>query len=36
MTNYEVKFLSEIRVSKEYLNVVNKFKYLGRIIDDKE
>ena len=35
MTNYEGSFTSEIKINNEPLKVVDSFKYLGKIIDDK-
>ena len=35
MTNSEGKFTSEIKINNEPLKIVETFKYLGAIIDDK-
>ena len=35
MTNSEGKFTSEIKINNDTLKIVEKFKYLGAIIDDK-
>ena len=35
MTNSEGKFTSEIKINNEQLKIVDSFKYLGAIIDDK-
>ena len=35
MENSEGSFTSEIKINNEQLKVVNSFKYLGAIIDDK-
>ena len=35
MTNSEGNFTSEIKINNDILNIVEKFKYLGAIIDDK-
>ena len=35
MTNFEGKFISEIKINNKPLNFVDTFKYLGEIIDDK-
>ena len=35
MANYEGSFISEIKINNEPLKVVDSFKYLGEIIDDK-
>ena len=35
MTNSEGNFISEIKMNNDTLKIVEKFKYLGAIIDDK-